>query len=482
MNQRPNRLLAITAIRLICLMSVLLCRPFLACADGDDYASIRKFLHENFDHKNAGMVVALVDEHGSKTFSAGKLDNGTDDEVNADTVFEIGSVTKTFTALLLVDMVDRGEMKFDDPVAKYLPDSVKLQTHGGKEITLLNLAAQDSGLPFNADNHEGADWAERFRTYTVGKMYEFLSSYRLAQDPGAKFQYSNIGMGLLGHAMERKSGKDFEALVIERICRPLHLDSTCVTLTPELKARLATGHDAQGRPSDNFELHAIAGAGAIRSTADDLVRYVSAQLGLSQSKLTPLMEQTHQIRHDDAHLSDEPFQSHTALPWYDDGVLNPAGSQLLGHAGGTSGYNSFVGFDLKRRIGVVVLTNQTNIHSSALGWRILQHARLVGLDPTKMMPMRELEGAGFALDFDAPSGMVRITKVLANSPAAKAGLTAGLAIRSINGVPMENKSLAECAALIRGQAGTKLMLELADATQNPAMSIELTREKFLLDE
>src|SRR5262249_12626048 len=149
-----------------------------------------------------------VDKDGSRVYSAGKLDNGTEEEVNGDTVFEIGSATKTFTALLLEDMVARGEMKLDDPVSKYLPDSVTVPTRGRKEIALLNLAAQDSGLPFNASNQTGGG-AKFFSTYTVPKMYEFLSGYQLTHDPGEQFQYSNIGMGLLGHVMALRAGKDY---------------------------------------------------------------------------------------------------------------------------------------------------------------------------------------------------------------------------------------------------------------------------------
>src|SRR6185369_12740347 len=99
--------------------------------------AIKAFLQQNFGHTNAGMVIGLLESNGSRIISAGKLDNGSNQEVNGDTVFEIGSITKTFTALLLFDMVERGEMKLDDPVARYLPEAVKLPDHGGKQITLL---------------------------------------------------------------------------------------------------------------------------------------------------------------------------------------------------------------------------------------------------------------------------------------------------------------------------------------------------------
>jgi len=137
---------------------------------------IKAFLRENFRQTNACMVIGLADQRGNRIFSAGKLDNGTDRDVNGDTVFFIGSVSKTFTALLLQDAVEREEMKLDDPVAKYLPTSIKMPTHGGKEITLLDLATHAAGFPGNPDNMTGATVKEQYQTYTVEKMYAFLSS------------------------------------------------------------------------------------------------------------------------------------------------------------------------------------------------------------------------------------------------------------------------------------------------------------------
>lgn len=451
----------------------------LSAVMAEDYRdSIQTFLHKNFDAKNAGMVVGIVDQHGSQVYCAGRLDNGTDQPVDGDTVFEIGSVTKTFTTLLLEDMVARGEMKLDDPVAKYLPESVKMPTHGGKEITLLNLAAQDSGLPFNADNQTGTG-AKFFSTYTVPKMYGFLSGFQLTQDPGEKFQYSNIGMGLLGHAMSLKAGKDFESLVVQRICQPLHMESTCITLTVELKSRLAVGHDEAGDPTDNYEMPAIAGAGALRSTANDLLKYAAAEVGITPSALTLLMEQTHVIRHNDARIHNQ-TDDHSAMPWYDDGVYNPSGSQLLGHAGGTGGYNSFVGFDLEQHVGVVVLTNQTKIHSAMLGWRILQHARLDGLDAEKLMPIREVVGIGAKLDLDQKTKELKITGAIPNSPADKAGLSGELIVHSIDGVATVGKSLADCVSLIRGSAGTTIRLEIVDE-EGKSKTVELMRQKYRID-
>jgi len=167
------------------------------------------------------MVIGLVDEKGTKVFSAGKLDNETDGTVSGNTLFFIGSVSKTFTALAFLDMVEHGEVKLDDPLAKYLPPSVKVPSYQGKQITLNDLATQASGLPFNPDSMKGPDERADYEQFTADKMYAFLSEYALSRQPGTEFQYSNVGMALLGRALMNKTGKDYESLIAERVCGQL---------------------------------------------------------------------------------------------------------------------------------------------------------------------------------------------------------------------------------------------------------------------
>jgi CubicO group peptidase (beta-lactamase class C family) len=437
-----------------------------------DTDGIKAFLQENFANTNAGMVVALLDERGSRIFSAGKMDNGTSLEVNGDTVFEIGSITKTFTSLILLDLVRDGDMKLNDPVAEYLPNSVKVPAHGDRKITLLNLAAQDSGLPFNADNLSGRDWKELYDSYTVEKMYAFLSGYSLTNDPGALFQYSNIGMSLLGHVMELKKATNFESLVISRICQPLRMESTRITPTTEMKTRLATGHDQNGKRVANFQLQVMASAGALLSTANDLLRYLAANLGPAQSDLRPLMEQMQVIRH-----RNQPEFGTTAMPWYDWGVWNPPQSEILGHGGGTGGCSTFIGFDKKHRCGVVVLSNQTALHASPVGYAILQRLPLTKESGTQFV--REIIGIGTALASDQQTGMLRITKIIPKSPAAQAGLSSGLLIDKINDIEVQGKSLSDCLSIIAGPVGKTVRLEVVNPEQNKTNTVELVRQKFL---
>lgn len=299
------------------------------------------------DKGGVGIVVGIVDEHGARVVSHGKLDNGTDRNVDGDTLFEIGSVTKVFTGLLLQDMVERGEMKLDDPVQKYLPASVKMPMYKGKEITLLHLATHTSSLPRMPDNLSPRSWRDPDQAdYAVEQMYAFLSHYKLRQAPGTREEYSNLGMQLLGHVIALKAGKDYEALILERICRPLGMDSTRIALTPELKSRLAIGHAIPGRPVDGMNFLFLPGAGGLRSTANDLLKFVSAYALAAPSPLSPLMEKA------------EAFHSlesgaRLMLVWGSDNTV-------FGHNGGTYGYTAVLGFDVKRRRGVVVLSNCRN--------------------------------------------------------------------------------------------------------------------------
>ena len=128
-------------------------------------------------------------------------------------------------------------------VAKYLPKSVKMPTRNGKEITLLQLATHTSGLPDGPDNLDPKRADNPYADYTVEKMYAFVSGYKLTRDPGTKYEYSTVGMALLGQAIALKAGTNYESLVVDRICRPLKMDSTRITLTPELKSRFAQGHN-----------------------------------------------------------------------------------------------------------------------------------------------------------------------------------------------------------------------------------------------
>ena len=226
-------------------------------------SEIRGILVQRIDefHQSVGIVVGMIGPNGRKVVSYGAAEKGDARALNGDTVFEIGSVTKVFTSLLLADMVQRGEVALTDPVAKYLPPGVKVPQRNGRQITLEDLATHTSGLPRLPSNLKPKDAANPYADYTVAQMYEFLASYELPRDIGTKYEYSNLGGGLLGHALALRAGQDYESLVRSRITAPLGMKDTSIALSPAMKARLAAGYDGQLNRAANWDLPTLAGAG-----------------------------------------------------------------------------------------------------------------------------------------------------------------------------------------------------------------------------
>lgn len=315
-------------------------------------AEIHSILVQRIDamHRSVGIVVGVITPEGQRIISYGHLNQGDTRPLDGNTIFEIGSVTKVFTSLLLAEMVQRGEVSLNDPVAKYLPDTVKVPERDGKQITLLDLATHTSGLPRMPSNFVPKDPNNPYVDYSVEQLYQFLSTYQLPRDPGSQYEYSNLGGGLLGLALAQRAGKDYGALVRKRICEPLGMEDTEIALMPELKARLAIGHDADLKPVENWDLGpAFAGAGALRSDANDMLKFVAANVGLTKTPLAPAMVAMLNVRRP----TDMPGIS-VALGWHD---FTTGGKEIIWHNGGTGGYRSFIGFDPKTRTGIVVLSN-----------------------------------------------------------------------------------------------------------------------------
>jgi CubicO group peptidase (beta-lactamase class C family) len=239
-------------------------------------------------NQSAGIVVGVIEPAERRIVAYGSLAKGDKRPMDGDTVFEIGPITKVFTSLLLADMVQRGEVALSDPAAKYLPKGIKMPERGGRVITLEDLSRHRSGLPRVPTNFGAeSDPKHAFADYSVEQLYQFLSSYTLPRDIGAQAEYSNVGAGLLGHLLALASGKDYGTLIQTRIARPLQMNSTGIRLSPDIQSRLATGHDNRYEPAPNFDLPTLAGAGALRSTANDLLSFLAAQLSAQYTGQEP---------------------------------------------------------------------------------------------------------------------------------------------------------------------------------------------------
>ncbi len=326
-----------------------LCIASAASAGGRIPDDVQNHIKQRVEQGDSmGVVVCVVDDQGSCCASEGRMSADSDRKVDEKTVFEIGSITKAFTGTLLADMVLRGEVALDDPVQKYLPDGTKVPSRAGKQITLRDLSTHRSGLPRMPDNFEPADPENPFADYTEKKMFEFLAKYELTRDIGEKYEYSNFGAGLLGYALARKAGKPYEQLVVERICTPLEMKNTRITLTDDMKSHLARGH-SEGKPVKNWDIGALVGAGALRSTPLDMVTLIEANLKPNNSPISKALQASYK----DRVATGTPDLS-IGLGWH---IWNRHDTEIIWHNGGTGGYMSFCGFSPARKMGVVVLTN-----------------------------------------------------------------------------------------------------------------------------
>ncbi len=312
----------------------------------EDVEIMLRYLVE--DGETPGVVLALIDEDGStRVFHHGTAGEG-EPPLGPRSLFEIGSITKTFTGTLLADMVQRGEMAYDDPVQKYLPEGVTMPTWDGREITLVDLSTHHSGLPRLPDNFEPADPADPYADYSVEHLYEFLSSHELRREPGSEYEYSNLAAGLLGHVLELASGMSYEDLVRERILEPLDMDMTAITLEGELSEWMATGHDGSGQPVPHWNVLTLAGAGGLRSNAEDMLKYVSAHLVPPDSDLGRAFRATHEER---VRVDDDASRG---LGWF---IRDLGLRRAFLHGGGTAGFSTMVAFDPDLGVGMVFLAN-----------------------------------------------------------------------------------------------------------------------------
>jgi CubicO group peptidase (beta-lactamase class C family) len=299
----------------------------------------------NAPRPGQGIVIGILGPEGERIVAGG---TGAGAAVDSTTLFEIGSITKVFTALLLADMANKGEVSLDDPAAKYLPAGHRMPERGGRPITLTDLATHRSGLPRMADDMWAVSHPDgQFADYTEERLLAFLDRHQLTREPGAQFDYSNIGMGLVGHLLTRAAGSDYETLMRTRITGPLGMDDTMITLPPSHAARLAAPFDAYMRPVKPIEMAALAGAGAIRSTVADMLIFAKALLDPA-SPVAPALKTALSVRTP----SENRFEQ--ALGWV---VRRLSGRELLMHDGSTSGFSSILILEPAKGRAVVALVN-----------------------------------------------------------------------------------------------------------------------------
>jgi len=303
-----------------------------------------------------GLVIGVLDHGQRRIFAYGTA--------KPDSIFEIGSITKTFTGLILAQMVVQNEVTLDEPIRTLLPAGFVAKPNGA-EITLVDLATQHSGLPRMPDNFKPKDSANPYVDYYAPQLQEFLGKHGVAKPADAAFLYSNLGFGLLGYGLSIRAGVPYGQLLSTEITGPMHMNDTGVTLSPAQRARLIQGYDTYFNPTGAWDFDVFALAGAIKSTADDMLTYLDANLHPDKyargagtdspaATLPVAVALDHQLR---AKIEGD---TKIALAW---GFDPKTGS--YGHSGGTGGYSSVAGFIPNQDRAIVVLYNRDNLDPAA---------------------------------------------------------------------------------------------------------------------
>lgn len=356
----------------------------------EDLEVMLRYLVE--DGETPGIVLGLLDADGSTRILWHGSAGADALPLGPKSVFELGSITKAFTGILLADMVDRGEVSLSDPVELYLPDGVTVPSRNGREITLLDLTTHRSGLTRMPANMVREDGGPRYPEYTIQDLYDWLSTHELRRDIGAEFEYSNIGTALLGHALERAAGASYEQLMRERILDPLGMTMTSTIVDGDVRRWMTQGHGEDGTVAPYRNWPNLPAMGAMRSNAEDMLAFLAAQVDSGESRLHRVLRDGYEVR---AHINERVA---SGLNWQ---VLKVSEDRsIVGHTGGTAGFSTRVAFDPDLGVGVVRLANVSGFGDD-LALDLLRRGRPLEL-PVVQVPSGVLES--YVGEYEAPFG------------------------------------------------------------------------------
>lgn len=316
-------------------------------------ANLDETLQKWLEQRPGGIAIAYVNADGVTFYNAGKLDDAAGvSAITPDTQFEIGSITKVFTAVLLADAVQAGKVLLEAPVGPPFAPS---------RVTYLQLATHTAGLPLTYADKIGYDLPNPYAGETLTSLLELFASVAPTAKPGPGLFNSNLSFAVLGQALASAWGKSYADLLKERVLRPLELNDTVISWREAGAARLAPGHNKAGMIV-HWDLNAYAPALAMVSTSRDLAKFVQACLGLRTTPLQAVLAETLRPR-----VSGYVPTRQIGLAWQ---IERRDDSTLIWHNGATGGYRSFVALNPARKTGIVILANQSHSLES-LGFNLL---------------------------------------------------------------------------------------------------------------
>lgn len=323
-----------------------------------DDAALGQVLEKRILGDGSGACIAAAVIEGDQVARAWRCADPADiDRIGPGVAFEIGSITKTMTAILLADLILEGKASLDDPLAGHLPEGTVVPEYEGQPILLRHLVTHTSGLPRLPSRLAITNPQDPYAAFDAGALLASLQDVTLEQAPGGKFEYSNFGSMLVSLVVARHSGPGFEQVLDEKLFTPLGMEAAHVANRPD-GVEMAAGHLPDGRETPPWTFAGeLAGAGGVRATLDDMVRYAQVQFGGVEGRPGEAIA-----------LAQQAVETAAAQPMAMNWLLMPIGGRLVhAHDGGTSGFSSMMVFDLERSRAAVVLADTGLAASGGVG-------------------------------------------------------------------------------------------------------------------
>lgn len=313
-------------------------------------------------YADIGIVVGVIDGKNQHMVFQGYTDKTKRHAVSAETVFEIGDLTKVFTGLLLSDMVKRGEVKFDDPIGKYLPEGLAFTNGQERSTQLIDLATSSAGaywnLPQVAILHRDALVAD------LSRQVEGITPVESTVIANRPYLFADVGFGILGHALAKRHKSSYRQILTERLLRPLALESTDLGPGQTAPERIAQGHDVNmnATPS-HLHLTMFAGSDGLSSTGADMMKFLEAVLQHRFTRIAFAVRKSIGVRR--ATMRPEYL---SAVGW---AILQRAGRDVLWRGSDVDGFSAWMGVDYAAKRAIVVLTNVGTTVATEIGFSLL---------------------------------------------------------------------------------------------------------------
>ena len=315
-----------------------------------------------FESKTVGLSIGVLKDGQTYYYNYGETKKGNGVVPSSKNLYEIGSITKTFTGLLLAKAVVENKIKLTDPVNKFLPKNIPVIKFGNDTLKIVHLSNHTSGLPPLPDNFGATDLINPYKNYDEKKLLAYLKHAALSRKPGEKFEYCNLAVGLLGNILERVNKMPYEKLVKNAICVTAAMKATKQFLTKTDSAIFMQGYTENIIPQSQWDFKALAAAGCLRSNTEDMLKYAALNLGTSNGKLNEAISLSHQTTFNAG-------QQQIALNWF---IQNWGWGNILFHGGQTGGYKCFLALNKKTKNAVIILAN-TGVNNDAVGVEILKY-------------------------------------------------------------------------------------------------------------